>query len=140
MKLLGLLPRPVARWVGASFASVAYAFRTPLRRAAMFNLHLAFPDWSEAKRKSIIRGMIRQIGWMAANFHNFREYTSQNIEQIVVIGWIREFRRRATPRKRRAVSDRPHERLGAVIFRARSLRTSSAFSACDPFPIRAWML
>ena len=81
LKLLGLLPRPVVRFVGASFAAVAYAFRTPLRRAAMFNLHLAFPDWSEAKREDVIRGMIRQIGWMAGEFSQFPRYTRKNIER-----------------------------------------------------------
>jgi len=91
LKLLGLLPRPAARWVGASFASVAYAFRGPLRRAAMFNLHLAFPEWSEAKRKSIIRGMIRQIGWMAGEFSQFPRYTPQNIGRVVVIDGAENF-------------------------------------------------
>jgi len=91
LKLLGLLPRTAARWVGAAFASVAYAFRTPLRRAAMFNLHLAFPDWSEAKRESIIRGMIRQIGWMAGEFSQFPRYTPQNIERIVVLDGSENF-------------------------------------------------
>jgi KDO2-lipid IV(A) lauroyltransferase len=91
LKLLGLLPRSAARWVGAAFASVAYAFRTPLRRAAMFNLHLAFPDWSEAKRESIIRGMIRQIGWMAGEFSQLPRYTPQNIEQIVVLDGSENF-------------------------------------------------
>jgi Kdo2-lipid IVA lauroyltransferase/acyltransferase len=91
IKLLGLVPRPVARWVGASFASVAYAFRTPLRRAAMFNLHLAFPEWSVEKREGIIHGMIRQIGWMAAEFARFPKYTPQNISQIVVIDGAENF-------------------------------------------------
>src|ERR1700723_688159 len=85
LKLLGLLPRGAARWVGASFAAVAYGFRTPLRRAAMFNLHLAFPDWSEAKRKGVIRGMIRQIGWMAGEFSQFPRYAPQNIQRVVVL-------------------------------------------------------
>src|SRR5271155_1051298 len=91
LKLLGLLPRPAARWVGASFASVAYAFRGPLRRAAMFNLHLAFPEWSEAKRKGIIRGMIRQIGWMAGEFSQFPRYTPQNIARVVEIDGAENF-------------------------------------------------
>ena len=60
LKLLGLLPRGAARWVGASFAAVAYGFRTPLRRAAMFNLHLAFPDWSEAKPKCVSHRITHQ--------------------------------------------------------------------------------
>ena len=51
IRLLGLLPRPAARFVGASFAAAAYAIRTPLRRAAMFNLRLAFPDWTDAQRR-----------------------------------------------------------------------------------------
>jgi KDO2-lipid IV(A) lauroyltransferase len=91
LKLLGLLPRPAARWVGASFASLAYAFRTPLRRAAMFNLHLAFPDWSAAKRKNVIRGMIRQIGCMAGEFSQFPRYTPQNIERVVVLDGSENF-------------------------------------------------
>src|SRR5271169_2659472 len=91
LKLLGLLPRTAARWVGAAFASVAYAFRMPLRRAAMFNLHLAFPEWSEAKRKGIIRGMIRQIGWMAGEFSQFPRYTPQNIARVVVIDGAENF-------------------------------------------------
>src|SRR6202050_1235486 len=86
LKVLGLLPRPTARWVGASLASGADGFRTPLRRAAMFNLHLAFPDWSEAKRKDVIRRMIRQIGWMAGEFSQFPRYAPQNIARSVVLG------------------------------------------------------
>jgi KDO2-lipid IV(A) lauroyltransferase len=91
IKLLGALPRSVARFVGATFASAAYAVRTPLKKAAMFNLHLAFPDWSEEKRKNIIRGMIRQIGWMAAEFSQFPKYTRQNIERVVIVDGFENF-------------------------------------------------
>ncbi len=91
VKALGILPRPVARFVGASFARVAYALRPPLRRAAMFNLHLAFPDWSEAKRKSVIRGMIMQIGWMAGEFSQFPKYNRENIERVVVLDGFENF-------------------------------------------------
>jgi Kdo2-lipid IVA lauroyltransferase/acyltransferase len=91
LKALGLLPRPAARFAGAMFASVAYVFRAPLRRAAMFNLHLAYPDWSEKKRKGVIRGMIRQIGWMAAEFSQFPKYTRQNIERVVVLDGFENF-------------------------------------------------
>ncbi|MFZ3215092.1 MAG: lysophospholipid acyltransferase family protein [Candidatus Acidiferrales bacterium] len=91
LKLLGLLPRPAARWVGATFASVAYWFRAPLRRAAMFNLHLAFPDWSEEKRAAVIREMIRQIGWMAGEFSQFPRYTPGNIERVVLLDGSENF-------------------------------------------------
>ena len=91
LKLLGILPRPVARFVGASFAAAAYWIRPPLRRAAMFNLRLAFPDWTDARRKQVIRGMIRQIGWMAGEFSQFPWYTREKIERIVVIDGFEDF-------------------------------------------------
>ncbi len=91
VKSLGLLPRPAARFVGASFAAAAYALRAPLRRAAMFNLTLAFPDWSDAKRKRVIRRMIQQIGWMAAEFSQFPKYTRENIQKIVVLDGFENF-------------------------------------------------
>src|SRR3984957_4855652 len=91
IKALGLLPRPVARFVGAIFAAAAYAVRAPLRRAAMFNLRLAFPDWSDAQRRGVIRGMVRQIGWMAGEFSQFPKYTRENIERIVVVDGFENF-------------------------------------------------
>src|ERR1700723_4715474 len=91
LKALGLLPRSTARQVGAAFAALAYQVRTPLRRAAMFNLQLAFPDMSEAERKRIVRGMVRQIGWMAGEFSQFPKYTAANISQIVTIDGAKNF-------------------------------------------------
>lgn len=91
LKLLGLLPRPAARSVGAAFAAVAYAVRAPLRRAAMFNLRLAFPDWSDAQRKSVVRGMIRQVGWLAGEFSQFPKYTREKIERIVILDGFENF-------------------------------------------------
>jgi KDO2-lipid IV(A) lauroyltransferase len=85
IKALGLLPRPVARFVGANFAAAAYAVRTPLRRAAMLNLRLAFPEWSDAQRKHAVRRMIQQIGWMAGEFSQFPRYTREKIERIVIL-------------------------------------------------------
>ena len=85
LKLLGLLPRGAARFAGASFAAVAYALRPPLRRAAMRNLQLAFPEWSDAQREQTIRRMIRQVGWMAGEFSQFPRYTRERIEKIVTV-------------------------------------------------------
>jgi KDO2-lipid IV(A) lauroyltransferase len=91
LKALGLLPRSAAREVGAAFAALAYRVRTPLRRAAMFNLQLAFPEMSEAESKQIIRGMICQIGWMAGEFSQFPKYTAEYISQIVAIDGAKNF-------------------------------------------------
>ena len=91
LKALGILPRPVARWVGAAFVTVSYWIRSPLRRAAMFNLNLAFPEWTDAERKRAVRGMIRQIGWMAGEFSQFPKYTPGNIERIVMVDGFENF-------------------------------------------------
>ena len=91
LKVLGLLPRPAARFVGASFSGFAYLLRPSLRRAATFNLQLAFPEWDDAKRREVIRGMIRQIGWMAAEFSQFPKYDRKTIERIVVVDGFENF-------------------------------------------------
>jgi KDO2-lipid IV(A) lauroyltransferase len=77
--------------VGASFAAAAYAVRAPLRRAALFNLRLAFPDWTDRQCRRAIRGMVRQIGWMAGEFSQFPKYTRENIERIVVVEGFENF-------------------------------------------------
>jgi KDO2-lipid IV(A) lauroyltransferase len=65
--------------------------RTPLRRAAVFNLKLAFPDWTDEQQKKTIRRMIQQIGWMAAEFARFPMYVRGHIERVVVIDGAENF-------------------------------------------------
>lgn len=84
LKFLALLPRPFARLVGAGVAALAYFFRPLLRRVAMFNLRLAFPEWTEAQRRGTIRRLVRHVGWMAGEFSHFPKYTRENIERVVV--------------------------------------------------------
>jgi len=92
LKALGLLPRSAARFVGATFARAAYAMRARLRRAADFNLRLAFPEMQEGERRRIIKGMVQQVGWMAGEFSQFPKYTSENIEQVVKVDGIENFK------------------------------------------------
>jgi len=46
---------------------------------------LAFPEWDVARRSSVIRGMVRNLGWMAAEFARMPRYTRENIEQVLVL-------------------------------------------------------
>jgi Kdo2-lipid IVA lauroyltransferase/acyltransferase len=91
LKAMGLLPRSAARFVGAAFAAIAYRVRTPLRRAAETNLRIAFPEMSATKRDEIIRRMVRQVGWMAAEFAQLPKYSRNNIENIVVVDGFENF-------------------------------------------------
>ena len=90
VKFLGLLPRSVARlWAPTSprcFLSAPAA--TPHRHAQP---HTGFSDWSDARRRQAIRGMVRQVGWMVGEFSQFPEYTRQNIERIVILDGFENF-------------------------------------------------
>lgn len=91
LKLLGIFPRRAARFFGARFAAIIYALQPRLHRVAMFNLQIAFPKGSVDHREKVIRGMVRQIGWMIGEFSQFPKYTRANIEQLVVIDGAENF-------------------------------------------------
>ena len=91
LKLLGLLPRPVARMVAGILAKMLLWTLPKLRRTAMTNLRLAFPDWTDAKRREVIRRMTRNLGWMAAEFAHFPELSRENIEKLVVLDGFENF-------------------------------------------------
>jgi KDO2-lipid IV(A) lauroyltransferase len=88
---LGLLPRALARTTGVGFVALGYRLRRPLRLAAEFNLRLAFPQWVPAERCRVVRGLVRQIGWMAGEFAQFPRYTRENIERIVTLEGIENY-------------------------------------------------
>jgi KDO2-lipid IV(A) lauroyltransferase len=85
LKGLGALPRPLARTVATGVTRILYALLPGLRKTAEVNLSIAFPDWSGAQRNAVIRGMLRNLGWMAAEFARFPKYSEENIEQMVVL-------------------------------------------------------
>jgi KDO2-lipid IV(A) lauroyltransferase len=85
VKGLGVLPRPIARSFAAGVVRLFYAFLPRLRKIAEVNLRIAFPEWNDAQRHSVVRGMLSNLGWMAAEFARFPKYSRENIEQIVVL-------------------------------------------------------
>ncbi len=85
LKVLGALPRGLARGLATAVASALYGVLPKLRRTAEFNLRLAFPEWDEARRRQVIRGMVRNLGWMAAEFARFPRYTRENIEDVLIL-------------------------------------------------------
>ncbi len=85
IKGLGVLPRSVARGFAVVMMRFFYVLLPRLRKTADINLRIAFPDWTKARRKSVIRGMLRNLGWMAVEFARFPRYTTANIERVVVL-------------------------------------------------------
>lgn len=85
LKILGALARPVARRLAAWVASVFFALLPKLRKTAEFNLRLAFPEWTDAQRKGVTRKMVRNLGWMAAEFARFPRLTRENIQNVIIL-------------------------------------------------------
>lgn len=85
LEFLGILPRNLARSVGAAIVAAAFWFRPALGRVADLSLRLAFPDWTDARRTQTIRRMVHNIGWMAGEFSQFPKYTPENISKVVVV-------------------------------------------------------
>jgi len=91
LKVMGMMPRPLARLAGASIAALLFWMRSGLRRSATKNLKLAFPEWTKKQRRSVLSGMVRQLGWMGAEFARFPRYTKQNIDRVVLLDGFENF-------------------------------------------------
>lgn len=85
LKMIGALPRPVARSLAATVTAVLFRLMPRLRKIAEFNLRLAFPEWTDAQREEVTRKMVRNLGWMAAEFARFPRLTRENIEQVLIL-------------------------------------------------------
>jgi KDO2-lipid IV(A) lauroyltransferase len=85
LKMLGALPRGIARGIAAAVTSLLFSLQPRLRKTAEFNLRLAFPDWTDTQRKEVTRKMLRNLGWMAAEFARLPRLTKENIENLVIL-------------------------------------------------------
>ncbi len=82
IKIMGILPRPLARAIGMGLAWVIYLLHVRLRQVGMRNLALAFPEKTEAERARILRGNLLRWGgnWLrSATFLNTRSRTSMRL-------------------------------------------------------------
>ena len=85
IKTLGVLPRRMARSMAAVGVRLLLLALPKLKKTAEFNLRLAFPEWTDAQRRSTLKKMTRNLGWMAAEFARMPSYTKENIESVVIL-------------------------------------------------------
>jgi Kdo2-lipid IVA lauroyltransferase/acyltransferase len=83
VKLLGLLPRRMARRAGAGIGALAFLAVPRLRRVGLRNLELAFPATSAAERNRILRTLYRNLGWLLAEFCQMADYTPESTQSFV---------------------------------------------------------
>jgi KDO2-lipid IV(A) lauroyltransferase len=84
IKILGALPRPMARAFAIGLGQVVYVCHGRLRRVGLRNLELALPEKNETERKSIVRGVFTSLGRQLAELCQFPRYTLENVDKVVV--------------------------------------------------------
>jgi KDO2-lipid IV(A) lauroyltransferase len=93
LKLLGTVPHRVARGGCAVLAFLSYWLWPRLRRVGLFNLSLAFPQWSERRRRRALFGLFRNFGRMLADFAHFPSWNRQNIERVIIYDGFENYAR-----------------------------------------------
>ena len=93
LKIVGALPRPLARAAGISIAWTVYALHSKLRRVGMRNLELAFPEKTRRERKRILHGVFTSLGRQVAEVCLFPKYTRENVSKTVVYEGFENFER-----------------------------------------------
>ena len=99
IKILGILPRALARAVGIGLAWLVYLFHGRLRQVGMRNLAMVFPEKSEAERARILRGEFASLGRQLAEVCHFPQYTLENVDEVVVYDGFENYERAKAPGK-----------------------------------------
>lgn len=93
IRLLGALPRPMARVSGITLGQLVYLVHGKLRRVGMRNLMLAFPGKTTSERRRILRGEFTSLGRQLAEVCLFPRYTRENVSKVVVYDGFENFER-----------------------------------------------
>jgi KDO2-lipid IV(A) lauroyltransferase len=93
IKILGAMPRPLARGFAIGLAQIVYLLHGRLRRVGMRNLELAFPEKSRTERARILRGEFTSLGRQLAEVCHFPGYTLENVQQVVIYDGLGNYER-----------------------------------------------
>ncbi|HLI35169.1 MAG TPA: lysophospholipid acyltransferase family protein [Terriglobia bacterium] len=93
LQLLGALPHRFARILCTALASLSYWFWPRLRRVGLWNLRLAYPDWSPRERRRVLFASFQNLGRMLADFAHFPHWNRSNIEQLIIYDGYENFDR-----------------------------------------------
>jgi KDO2-lipid IV(A) lauroyltransferase len=91
IKILGILPRGLARAFGIGLGWTVYLLHVRLRHVGMRNLALAFPEKTTSERSRILRGEFTSMGRQLAEACQFPKYTLDNVEQVVVYDGLENY-------------------------------------------------
>src|ERR1039458_4302396 len=91
VRLIGALPRPLARGFGILLGGAVYHLHRRLRRVGMRNLELAFPEKSAKERRQILRGVYVSLGRLLGEACLFPSYTKENVSRVAVYQGFENF-------------------------------------------------
>ena len=83
VSFMRLLPRGLARAVGAAIGALAFRGLGRLRRVGLRNLTLAFPEMTEGEREEILRSEYRNLGFLLAEFCKMPDYTAATASRFI---------------------------------------------------------
>jgi len=93
LKIMGVLPRPLARAFAIGMAQLVYMLHFRLRQVGMRNLEMVFPEKSLGERRRILRGVFTSLGRQLAELCQFPRYTVQNVDDVVVYDGLENYER-----------------------------------------------
>lgn len=93
IKILGLMPRSLARGFAIGIGGLVYRLHFRLRQVGMRNLEMAFPEKSEAERARILRGVFTSLGRQLAELCQFPKYSKDNVDDVVVYDGLENYER-----------------------------------------------
>lgn len=84
LSAVGYLPRRAARAVCAALAVLSYYLWPRLREIGLWNLGLAYPEWTPRRRRRVLFASFLNLGRMLADFAHFPRWNRANIESLIV--------------------------------------------------------
>ena len=91
VKILGAMPRSLARAAAIMLAGAVYHLHRRLRKVGLRNLEIAYPEMAAAERRKIVRGVFVSLGRQLAEFCRFPRYTRDNVAQVAVYEGFENF-------------------------------------------------
>jgi Kdo2-lipid IVA lauroyltransferase/acyltransferase len=91
VRILSVLPRPLARAVGVALGHTVRVLHRRLSRVGMRNLELAFPEMSVKERRRVVRAVFTSLGRLLAEVCRFPRYTRENVSQVAVYDGLENF-------------------------------------------------
>ncbi|MEO6815330.1 MAG: lysophospholipid acyltransferase family protein [Edaphobacter sp.] len=80
---LAILPRWLARMLGAGIGWLAFRLLGRLRKVGLRNLELAFPEKTASERETILRMVYRNLGCLLAEFCQMPSYSQEHASKFI---------------------------------------------------------